>query len=62
MMKARRSRRFFNFEIHEAISPRSSCSTLHRPHGVGEGKRMEWDGPNMKSTNLPEAAQLAETP
>jgi predicted dehydrogenase len=25
---------------------------------VGEGKRMEWDGPNMKSTNLPEAAQF----
>jgi hypothetical protein len=24
---------------------------------VGEGRRMEWDGPNMKSTNLPEAAQ-----
>jgi hypothetical protein len=25
---------------------------------VGEGRRMEWDGPNMKSTNLPEAAQF----
>lgn len=25
---------------------------------VGEGKRMEWDGPGMKSTNLPEAAQF----
>jgi predicted dehydrogenase len=25
---------------------------------VGEGKRMDWDGPNMKSTNLPEAAQF----
>jgi hypothetical protein len=24
---------------------------------VGEGERMEWDGPNMKSTNLPHAAQ-----
>jgi hypothetical protein len=24
----------------------------------GEGKRMEWDGPNMKSPNLPEAAQF----
>ena len=24
---------------------------------VGEGRRMDWDGPNMKSTNLPEAAQ-----
>lgn len=25
---------------------------------VGEGHRMDWDGPNMKSTNLPEAAQF----
>jgi hypothetical protein len=25
---------------------------------VGEGRRMEWDGPNMKSTNLPEAEQF----
>ena len=25
---------------------------------VGEGKRMEWDGPGMKSTNLPEAARF----
>jgi len=25
---------------------------------VGEGKRMEWDGPNMKSTNLKEAEQF----
>jgi predicted dehydrogenase len=25
---------------------------------VGEGKRMEWDGPNMQSTNLPEAAKF----
>ncbi len=27
---------------------------------VGEGKRMEWDGPNMKSPNLPEAAQFTK--
>jgi hypothetical protein len=25
---------------------------------VGEGQRMEWDGPNMKSTNLAQAAQF----
>jgi hypothetical protein len=25
---------------------------------VGEGYRVEWDGPNMKSTNLPQAAQF----
>jgi predicted dehydrogenase len=25
---------------------------------VGEGYRMEWDGPNMKSTNLPQAARF----
>jgi predicted dehydrogenase len=27
---------------------------------VGEGRRMEWDGPNMRSTNLPEAAQFVQ--
>jgi len=27
---------------------------------VGEGYRMEWDGPNMKSTNLPQAAQFVK--
>ena len=27
---------------------------------VGPGKRMEWDGPNMKSPNLPEAAQFVK--
>jgi hypothetical protein len=26
----------------------------------GEGKRMEWDGPNMTSPNLPEAAQFVK--
>jgi hypothetical protein len=25
---------------------------------MGEGNRMEWDGPNMQSTNLPEAAKF----
>jgi predicted dehydrogenase len=27
---------------------------------VGEGKRMEWDGPNMQSPNLPEAARFVK--
>lgn len=27
---------------------------------VGEGKRMEWDGPNMKSPNLPESAKFVK--
>jgi hypothetical protein len=27
---------------------------------VGEGRRMEWDGPNMLSTNLPEAARFVK--
>jgi predicted dehydrogenase len=27
---------------------------------VGEGKRMDWDGPAMKSPNLPEAAQFVK--
>jgi hypothetical protein len=27
---------------------------------LGEGRPMDWDGPNMKSTNIPEAAQLVK--
>ena len=27
---------------------------------TGEGKRMEWDGPNMKSPNLPEAERFTK--
>ena len=27
---------------------------------VGEGKVMDWDGPNMRSTNLKEAAQFVK--
>ena len=27
---------------------------------VGEGRRMEWDGPNMRSPNIPEAAQFVK--
>jgi hypothetical protein len=27
---------------------------------VGEGRRMEWDGPNMKSPNIPDAAQFVK--
>jgi hypothetical protein len=27
---------------------------------VGEGRRMKWDGPNMLSPNLPEAAQFVK--
>jgi hypothetical protein len=27
---------------------------------VGEGRRMEWDGPNMKSPNVPEAARFVK--
>jgi hypothetical protein len=27
---------------------------------VGEGKRMQWDGPNMRSPNLPEASQFVQ--
>lgn len=27
---------------------------------VGEGRRMEWDGPGMKSPNIPEAAQFVK--
>jgi hypothetical protein len=29
---------------------------------VGEGRRMEWDGPNMTSPNIPEAAQFVKRP
>jgi len=27
---------------------------------LGEGRRMEWDGPNMKSPNIPEAARFVQ--
>ncbi len=27
---------------------------------LGEGVRMEWDGPNMKSTNLPNAGHFVK--
>ena len=27
---------------------------------LGEGWRMEWDGPNMKSPNLPEASRFVK--
>jgi hypothetical protein len=27
---------------------------------VGVGRRMDWDGPKMKSTNIKEAAQFVE--
>ncbi len=27
---------------------------------LGEGVRMEWDGPGMKSTNVPEAAKFVQ--
>ena len=27
---------------------------------VGVGQRMAWDGPNMKSTNLPQAARFVK--
>jgi hypothetical protein len=27
---------------------------------VGEGQKMEWDGPNMKSTNIAEAAKFVK--
>jgi hypothetical protein len=27
---------------------------------LGEGRRMEWDGPNMRSPNIPEAAQYVK--
>ena len=27
---------------------------------IGEGRPMDWDGPNMKSTNIPEASALVK--
>lgn len=46
---------FSNFEIAGYLTEvvLLGCVALR----VGEGKRMEWDGPNMKSPNLPEAEQ-----
>jgi len=47
---------FSNFDIAAFLTETIllGCIALR----VGEGVRMEWDGPNMKSKNLPEAAQF----
>ena len=47
---------FSNFDIAAYLSETIllGCIALR----VGEGYRVEWDGPNMKSTNLPQAAQF----
>ena len=49
---------FSNFEIAAYLTETIllGCIAMR----VGEGKRMEWDGPNMKSPNLPEAAQFVK--
>jgi hypothetical protein len=47
---------FSNFDIAAYLTETIllGCIALR----VGEGYRVEWDGPNMKSTNLPQAAQF----
>jgi len=47
---------FSNFEVAAYLTEiiLLGCVALR----VGEGRRMDWDGPNMKSTNLPDAAQF----
>jgi len=49
---------FSNFEIAAYLTETIllGCIAMR----VGEGKRMEWDGPNMKSPNCPEAAQFVK--
>ena len=50
---------FFNFDIAAYLA-----EVILLGAGValrcGEGKRMDWDGPNMVSTNLPESAQFVK--
>ncbi len=47
---------FSNFDIAAYLTETIllGCIALR----VGEGYRVEWDGPNMKSTNLPQAAEF----
>ena len=49
---------YSNFEIAGYLAEviLLGCVALRR----GEGRRMEWDGPNMRSPNLPEAAQFVK--
>ena len=47
---------YSNFDIAALLDGNhpAGCIALR----VGEGMRMEWDGPNMRSTNLAEAEKL----
>ena len=49
---------FSNFDIAAYLTEiiLLGCIALN----VGEGVRMEWDGPNMKSPNVPDAAKFVK--
>jgi hypothetical protein len=58
MMRDRKKVAYSNFEIAGYLTEiiLLGCVALR----VGVGKRMEWDGPNMRSPNCPEAAQYVK--
>jgi predicted dehydrogenase len=58
MMKDPSKPSYSNFEIAGYLAEviLLGCVALR----VGEGRRMEWDGPNMSSPNLPEAKQFVK--
>jgi hypothetical protein len=58
MMKDPSKAAYSNFDIAAYLTEiiLLGCVALR----VGEGVRVDWDGPNMKSKNLPEAAKFVK--
>jgi hypothetical protein len=49
---------YSNFEISANLNEIILLGTLAQQ--LGEGRPMDWDGPNMKSTNIPEASRFVK--
>jgi hypothetical protein len=49
---------FSNFEIAAYLNEIILLGCMAQ--NIGEGRPMDWDGPNMKSTNIPEASALVK--
>lgn len=49
---------YSNFEISAYLTAIIQVGCIAQQ--LGEGRPMDWDGPNMKSTNLAEAAQFVK--
>lgn len=58
MMKDSKKPAFSNFDIAAYLNEIILLGCL--AERVGEGRPMEWDGPNMKSPNIPEASQMVK--